>query len=278
MKNDGMAFESREPTVRTWGRLAGYSAGFPFWRLFPAAATTSDARALRDGDHPVDERVPDLGAEAEVDDARPEVDRRVEAADDVARGDSDPGRARVPEVEVRLRIDADDAQAVPRRRCDRRDRRAVLLVLAGRALPVERGRERAARELLVREVDAGVDDRQRLARTGRDRAVRVDERDPPIGSLGRRGLQRRERLVGRDLGDEAGARAAREAPAAQSASARARSEAPTRSSRRPPPGAQARRPASRARALRDTERARAQGRSLRAPSTARRTRELRIRS
>ena len=36
-----MPVESTAPTVRTWGRLAGYSGGFPFWRLFPAAATTS---------------------------------------------------------------------------------------------------------------------------------------------------------------------------------------------------------------------------------------------
>ena len=39
VKKDGMPFESTAPTVRTWGRLAGYSGGFPFWRLFPAAAT-----------------------------------------------------------------------------------------------------------------------------------------------------------------------------------------------------------------------------------------------
>ena len=75
---------------------------------------------------------------------------------------------------------------------------------------VERRRERTPCELLVREVDAGVDDRQRLPGPGRNGAVRVHERNPPVRSFRRRCLKRRERLVGRDLGDEVRAEQSRQ--------------------------------------------------------------------
>src|SRR6478735_1600559 len=100
----------------------------------PRGRDDERAGALGDRDHPVDQRVADLGAETEVDDALAYTDRGVEAADHVACADPDPGRARVPEIEVRLRVDTDDAQVVPRRRGDRRDGGPVFLLPAGRAL------------------------------------------------------------------------------------------------------------------------------------------------
>ena len=66
------------------GRVLGR---VPVLAAVPRGGDDEGARGLRDRDHPVDQRVPDLGAEAEVDDALADVDRRVETADDVARRD-----------------------------------------------------------------------------------------------------------------------------------------------------------------------------------------------
>ena len=153
--------------------------------LAAVAGRGDDERALGegDGDHRVQQRVPEVRAEAEVDDALPGGDRRVQALDDVAGGDPVSERARVPDLEIRLRIDADDPEAVRRRRGGRGDGRAVLVGLGGRGLRVQRGRRRPVRELLVREVDAGVDDRQRLARAGRLGSVEPDKGGPPLQAV-----------------------------------------------------------------------------------------------
>ena len=70
--------------------------------------------------------------------------------------------------------------------------------VGGEGLRVQRDRVRAAGELLVREVDAGVDHRHRDAGAGRDPVADADVRRPP--------LRRRERVG--ELAEEA-ARVAR---------------------------------------------------------------------
>ena len=190
--------------MTTCGRLAGYSRGLPSLAAVSRRSDYEDSGGLDAGDHGVEERVPDLRPEAEVDDAGAEAHRGIEPLDDVAGSDSGPAGARVPGVEVGLRIDADDSDVVQRRGSDRRDGGAVLLEVPRGALRVQRRRRRTTRELLVRQVDARVDDRQRLARAWRSRAVRADVGDPPVRPFRRRWRRghRQQRLVGRDDGDE----------------------------------------------------------------------------
>ncbi len=162
-------------------------------------------RADGHSDHRIEHRVPDLRAEAEVDDALPAPNRGVEALDDVAGGDPVARRARIPDLERGLRIHPEQAEAVHRGSGNRRDRRPMLLELVRRRLGVQDGRARPGRELLVRHVHAGVDDGQRLARAGWHSLVRADDRDPPFLGF-QRLCQGRKRVVGRKVGDETVAR------------------------------------------------------------------------
>src|SRR4029079_1313790 len=101
---------------------------------------------------------------------------RGESGDLVADGELAVG-ARIPELELGLRVDADDALPVDGRADHRRGRVAVqLLVVGGGRLVVERDRVRTAGELLVREVDARVDHRHGDARAGRDPVGHADVR------------------------------------------------------------------------------------------------------
>ncbi len=82
----------------------------------------------------------------------------------------------------RLRVDAEEADAVLGRRGHRRDGGSVEVVAGVReALGAEDGRVRPARELRMREVDAGVEHGDRLAGAGRNGRVGADERPPVLG-------------------------------------------------------------------------------------------------
>ena len=111
----------------------------------------------------------------------------------------------------RLRIDADDADAVRGRPDDRSDRGSVEVVTCRRRSGVRARRVGSAGELRVRDVDAGVDDRDRDARAGRRRR-RVAPTDASHHSSLDERIDR-ARLDGAgavrlDSADEAGARAA----------------------------------------------------------------------
>jgi hypothetical protein len=157
-------------------------------------------RADGDRDHRLEHRVPERRAEAEVDDARSAPDRSVEALDDVADGKAVSERAGIPDLECSLRIDADQAEAVHRRRRDRCDGGSMLLELGGSALRVQQCRRGAVRELRVRDVDTRVDHRQQLPRAGRDGLIRADDRNPPLVVFGLD--EGGERLVGREIADQ----------------------------------------------------------------------------
>ena len=221
-KNAGALPWSSAPTVRTWGRLAGYSSGLP--RVAAVARGSYDQRpgADRDGDHRVEHRVSLLGAEAEVDDAASALDDRVEALDDVAGGDAVSGRARIPDLERSLRIDAEQAERVDGCRRDRGNRRAVLLELAGGGLGVQGGRPRPSRELLVRHVDAGVDDGQRLARA----RARPRDRLPRRESTTRRAEEARR--ASREAGQQKALRRGRRERGLEARAERRRPEAARR--------------------------------------------------
>ena len=96
-------------------------------------------------------------------------------------------RRRIPQVELRLRVDPDDAGAVRRGGCDGGDLRAVELAGSGHRLGIQVGRVRPAGELRVRRVDAAVDKRQRHARPGRGRLVGADGGEEPFLALERVG-------------------------------------------------------------------------------------------
>ena len=140
------------------------------------------------------DRDPVEAAKAEVDDASAPAPRGEEAVDLVADGQLGI-RACIPELELGLRVDADDAEAVLGRGRDRGGGGAVqLLVVPVEAHRVQRDRVRPGGELLVFQVDAGIDHRQRYPRPGRREAVGADVRDPPL---------RRRQRVG-ELAEEPG--------------------------------------------------------------------------
>ena len=120
-------------------------------------------------------------AEAEVDDARPVGPGRCEAGDLVADGQH-AAWARVPELELGLRVDAAEAGAVELGADHGRRRRAMSLLEAGRkGLEVQRRRVRPAGELRVRQIGARVDHRHRQAGARRCPGIRVDMMEPPFG-------------------------------------------------------------------------------------------------
>ena len=88
--------------------------------------------------------------------------------------------AEVPLLQGRLRVDADKADPVGRCADDRADRRSVYVVGRDDCLVVERCRVRARLELGVREIEAGVDDRDRHAGSRRFNLVVADVVDPPL--------------------------------------------------------------------------------------------------
>ena len=122
---------------------------------------------------------PALAPQAEVDHPAPVVDRGQDPLDLVADGEVG-ARARVPEAQDGLRVDADDPDAVRRRGRNRRDRGSVPFLAPAVVLGVERRRVRAVGELGMRDVEPGVDDRQRHSRTRRVELVCADRRNPPL--------------------------------------------------------------------------------------------------
>ena len=124
-----------------------------------------------------------LGAEAQIDHARPLIRRGEHAGDDVARLElgSRP-ECGVPRLQQRLRIDADHADVVGRCADERCDGRPVDPADGRRLLRVEGDDARAAGELLMRDIDTGVDDRDRLAGAWRGEADDADRRPPPFGA------------------------------------------------------------------------------------------------
>ena len=106
-----------------------------------------------------------VGAEAEVDDSRANCRRSEDALHDLARLELGAlALGGIPRAEQRLRVDADDAEAVGGRRDERSDRGAVLAADAGGLLRVQRLGVGAPEELGMRDVDARVDDRDGTAR------------------------------------------------------------------------------------------------------------------
>ena len=133
--------------VRERGRVGGRAA------LLPAVPGGGDhERAVRERgqDRVLLHRQPVGATKAEVDHAGTVGDSRREPSDLVAHGEH-ATRARVPDLQLRLRVDADNADAVRRRPDNRGGRGPVQLLGIGRrdCLRVERGRLRPRGELLV---------------------------------------------------------------------------------------------------------------------------------
>ena len=148
----------------------------------PRGGDDEDARAERGHDRFLLERRALLATEADVHDAGGALRRCTEARDLLAeRRPFAHARARVPALKHDLWIDPDESLAVDRRADHGAHRRPVPLVLAADgALRVQGGRVRSPCELRVSEVDAAVDHRHGLARSGRRRAVGADGRSPPL--------------------------------------------------------------------------------------------------
>jgi hypothetical protein len=127
------------------------------------------------------DRDPGDAAEAEVDHSAAAAPRSGEAGDLVSDRQHAVG-ARVPELQLRLRVDPDDSLGVHGRGGDRGGRGPVRLVAVPRLerLGVQREGVGPAGELLVREVDARVDHRQRHPGAGRDPVRGSDVRRPPF--------------------------------------------------------------------------------------------------
>ena len=123
------------------------------------------ARPDREVDRGLQHRVVGLAAEAEVDDARPAKRRR---ANSLNGGEvvEDAERARVPHAQHRVRIHADKANAVVRRADHRADRSPMILVGSSVVWRLRISVFGRLARLGVRDVEAGVDDRDRLARPG----------------------------------------------------------------------------------------------------------------
>ena len=160
---------------------------------FPDAATTSDpARTAAETAW----RIKGSGsgaAEAEVDHTGTLTGRSEDPRHDVARLEPYAlAERRVPRAQHRLRIDPRDADPVDRGADDRSDGGAVTAADRCWLLRVESEQIGAAGELGMRDVDAGVDDRDRDARPGRLQPVDSDHVAPP--------LLRHQRL-GAGLGD-----------------------------------------------------------------------------
>ena len=181
-------------TVRTCGRTAGTLGRLPRARSLPTAATTSEPvpkAALTRSSSTWLRATPRLrlitpGALS---------DRGVEPGDHAGRRQRALGVG-VPGAQDGLRVDADDAGRVRRRADDGADRGPVRVAVAGAEhLGVQRFRARPPGELRVRQVEAGVDHGDRLARARRLGAVGADHLDPPLG--------RDERVARGDVADDA---------------------------------------------------------------------------
>ena len=137
------------------------------------------ARAEGEEDGVVEQRVVVLTSEAQVDHPWPSAGRFDDALDRRALVE-DAERARVPDAQYGLGVDADDPDAVVGGRHDRADLGAVVLVLVAEGLRVEDGRVRAAGELGMAHVDARVDDGHGLSRAGGVHTVGPDGAAPPL--------------------------------------------------------------------------------------------------
>ena len=158
------------------GEAAGRTRGDALSPLVPRRRDEDRAGAERPQQR-VLEQACVRDAEAHVDHARAGGDRRVERCDHVR----DRQTADVDGAEHRLRVDADDADTVLRGGRDRRDRGAMeVLTRLGQVLRAEQDRVRAPRELLVGDVEPGVDHGDRLPGARRRRSVGPDERAPVL--------------------------------------------------------------------------------------------------
>ncbi len=173
--------------------------------VVPGRGDDQRARRNRLVDGELDREVADVRAEAQVDHAAPRPGRCQQASGDLARVESSAvALRRVPGAEHRARVDADQADAVHRSGDHRRHRGAVLTAERHGLLRVQGLGVRAAEELGMVDVEAGVDDRHGHAGAGRGEPGDSDLRKPPfvrlqrIGRVGRRGDTVRALLLRED--------------------------------------------------------------------------------
>ena len=148
------------------------------------AGCGDDERALanRLEDRLLDHELVLVGAEAEVDDLGTAVRRRQDSLHDLARLERGAlPLGGIPGAEYRLGIDADETEAVVRRRDEGPDRGSVLAADSLGLLRIQRLRIGAAEELRVRDVDAGIDDRHGPPGGRRREGVDADRGAPPLG-------------------------------------------------------------------------------------------------